>query len=194
MLILRFLLSLAFLILASGLDDWSRIVHAIGENKFEPELEQVSRHASALRNGIQNVLEPGGKGGWGYIARLRFSDGVTWAAKISEAQNRWHMEAAARVLHVIEHSCPDIPIPKIHGHLERLPNSTLIYYLSDWIDGHSLLDDNEYHVRSTGPNSYRFTIPEKTVTQLAEFFYNLTTCRIPFAKRMHPALHPVLTL
>ena len=187
--ILQFLSWLPFLILASGHEDdedWAEIGRAVDSRTFQPELDLISQHASALRNGIPNVIEPGGRGGWGYVAQLQFNDGVTWAAKISNTRNRRAMLQATSVLNVIARSCPGIPVPRVYAPVERLPNSSLIYYISDWITGDSLFNDPEYTMRSSGPSSYLFTLPEKTITQLTEFLYNLTTCRIPFAKCMNP--------
>ena len=48
---------------------------------LQPELNQIHRHASALRNGIKNTIEPGGQRGWGYVPKMRFSDGVTLCKK-----------------------------------------------------------------------------------------------------------------
>ena len=84
--------------------------------------------------------------------------------RIEEAQY-----GVAAVL-AVQRYCPNIPTAKLHGFGgEKLRN-----YFSEWIQGQTLHDkvDSNYILGTP------VQIPEKVVTSLAEFVFNLT-CPIP---------------
>lgn len=156
-----------------------RLYDAIGgRNQFVFELEQLSRHASVLRKGVNNTLIPVGEGSSGYVTRVQFEDGISWAAKVSENLDK-EAEQGVMALKAIEQYCAGIPAPRVHGELYDFGNSSFRYYFMDWIDGHSLQDTEEYVVNSPGPGEYEFTIPNPVIPQVAQFIHNLTTCPIP---------------
>jgi len=78
---------------------------------------------------------------------------------------------AIRALKLLHQYCPNIPTPKIKGYNQH----KIIYYFTDWIEG-SILEDR---VLRDPINVSVVRIPEKIITSLAEFVYNLTTCPIP---------------
>jgi hypothetical protein len=51
----------------------------------------------------------------------------------------------------------------------------LDHYFTEWVEGETLLE----WVLENNPSSTIIKIPERIVTSLAEFVYNLTTCPIP---------------
>jgi hypothetical protein len=149
-----------------------------GKDQFVFELEKLSLHASELRNGISNNLYPVWEGSSGYVTRLKFEDGVSWAAKISENLEK-EAEQGVMALKAIEQYCPGIPAPRVHGELYVFGNSRFRYYFTDWIDGHSLQDTQEYIMNPRGPGEYEITIPDRVIPQVAQFIHNLTSCPIP---------------
>jgi len=195
-----FLLGLRYTAATEGLDHetYSRLVVAAGgEEQFLDVLRSVSDHATSLRNGIKNVLEGSFVGAHGLVTQVKFEDGVKWAAKISKQRYLQIVREGLEALDAIKRHCPDIPTPKIHGQIECLANSTLIYYFMEWVEGVPLYEDPQFdvcsqHIPCGGGNSsivrYDITIPSLVVAQLAEFVYNLTTCPIPTAESRIPFL------
>ena len=121
-----------------------------GKDQFVFELEKLSRHASALRNGINTTLVPLGEGSSGYVTHVQFEDGISWTAKVSENFEN-ETEQGVMALKAIEQYCPGIPAPRVHGELYVFGNSSFRYYFMDWIDGHSLPDTQEYVMNYRGP-------------------------------------------
>jgi hypothetical protein len=97
------------------------------------------------------------------------------------------MQQALASVEAIETYCPGMSIPKFHSQVKPLSNSSLYYYIANWIEGYPLHYVVDY-VYTTFP-SYELTMPEKVVLQLAEFVYNVTTCPIFIEKRMDPLSH-----
>jgi hypothetical protein len=167
-----------------------------GEQQFNIEMENILQHASALHDGQQSVFESyGGPRGDVIIGRVRFEDNSSWAAKIyvNEYSLARRMEQALKSMQAIDNHCPGIPIPRVHGYFLRKPrtNSTLCYFLTDWVEGRLLLDAmpfEEPEPITVGADQGRLalnsTIPEKVALQLAAFAYNLTTCPIPAEERI----------
>jgi hypothetical protein len=160
-----------------------------GEEVFDGEIGKGLRHASSLCDGRQSVVEEYKRGRENVIiGRIRFDDDTSWAAKIFKS-NRYvyfSVSHAINSLRAIEQYCPNIAVPRIYGDSVNMSNGSTYYYLMDWIEGKSLVDE----LSSVGPdliddgtNSSHYqldvTIPEYVVRQLASFIYNLTTCPIP---------------
>jgi hypothetical protein len=162
-----------------------RIIHAVGsEEQLILEVEKIAVHASELRNGTDNVIQLANEGATGFVFRVTFADGVRWAAKVSESKQRLSMQQALTAVEAIETYCPDISVPKFHSRVEPLSNSSLYYYLTDWVEGDPLGYAMDY--KYTTFSSFEITMPEKVVLQLAEFVYNVTTCPIPIENCMGP--------
>ena len=109
----------------------------------------------------------------GFIAlvkRVTFEDGVKWAAKISEYARRGYIQQGLAPVQAIERYCPNIPVPRTHGTAQTCANSTFIYHF---------MDCQVIEYEDSGTLQRNITIPNQIITQLAEFVYNLTTCRIP---------------
>jgi hypothetical protein len=135
---------------------------------FEAEIKNVEAVASSFRNGIpaswvefktSNAL----------VAKICFADGVCWAAKI---QDRGHDDRAIQrgitAMILVGQHCPNIPINRYKG----WGYGKLHYVFTEWIEGKTLTDEVTL-------GSESFSIPDKVVSQVAEFVYNLTSCPIP---------------
>jgi hypothetical protein len=168
---------------AMSLEDivgWNEIVqpeHSVlqaigGIDQFEFEIKNVIIEASSVRNDMPASLVEFDHGGNALIAKICFADGICWAAKIMEngPLAKQVISSAAEALTLIERYCPDIPIAKFKGW--GTSQGKLLYYFTEWIEGKQL----SANVSDSGTT---FSIPEKVVTLLAEFVYNLTTCPIP---------------
>jgi hypothetical protein len=148
-------------------------------------LREISARASALRGGIGNMIHEMDlmEGAYGYVIQVNFHDGVQWAAKISSNVNRQFILNGIQATEVIETYCPGIPLPHYHGQIESIKDTELIYCFMDWIRGRPLAEIVRYHsLPAVVGMNYTFvetTIPRRTIRQLAEFVFNLTTCPIP---------------
>jgi hypothetical protein len=161
-----------------------------GRSQLDQEIGKIREYASTLRNDTPNYADHLSEGLHGFVLRLRFDDNTTWAAKI--AQNlTWQnndMRDAIRSLKSLERYCPHVPVPRVYGELGSLANGSLIYFLTDWINGTTLEDDPEcfgtpLNETVDGKILVSYTLPEMLVPQLAEFVYNVTTCPIPGNER-----------
>lgn len=145
------------------------ILHSVGgEEGFEVEVRNVVTEATSLRHGLfASVVDF--KASRGIVAKICFTDGICWAAKIARYPRGTIY--AIRALKLLHQYCPNIPAPNFKGYSEH----KLICYFTDWIEG-STLEDKVLE----GPiNVSAVKIPENIITSLAEFVYNLTTCPIP---------------
>jgi len=148
-----------------------------GVPELKAEIKVIMAEASSLRNGIslsETVhLEVGNDA---IVAKMCFEDGICWAAKMYENLpgsffNR-AVDYGTSAATLVQRYCPDIPINTPRGcGLHKLK-----YCFKDWIEGYTLA--HKCWVKRTGEGS-TIAIPPKTVTSLAEFVYNLTTCPIP---------------
>ena len=150
-----------------------RVLQAIGGiDQFEFEVKNVIIEASSVHKDIPASLVEFNHGRNALVAKICFVDGICWAAKMMENCS-WAepiISSAAEALMLIERYCPDIPIAKFKGW--GTSQGKLLYYFTEWIEGKRLYAN----VSDSGAT---FSIPEKVVTLLAEFVYNLTTCPIP---------------
>jgi hypothetical protein len=161
----------------------ARILDAAGgRTKFDLELEKVSAQASLLRNGTDNVIIPIGQGAYGFVSRVRFEDGVSWAMKIFENTTVSGAEQGIKSLNAINECCPEIPVPRVQGAVRPLGNTTLFYYFTDWVEGHRIDHDKDYELEFFDLGTYRLKFPEKVIIQYAELFYNFTACPIDNSK------------
>jgi len=109
------------------------------------------------------------------IAKICFTDGICWAAKISKILPRDRATAyGIEAMILVEDYCPNIPIGKLMGSFRN----KVRYYFTQWIEGRNLLDE-VFGSRVYARVGETFSIPKAVVTSLAEFVYNLTTCPIP---------------
>ena len=155
-----------------------------GEQQLPSIIKQIEQAASELRNSTPCSMDPKWlHGSFGMVAPVTFNDGVKWAVKVGEHDLDEMTVQAVNVAKAIERNCPAIPIPRPHGEIQWLENNTHMYHFMDWVEGTPLYEDPQYHANCSHPrnatDSVIFTLPEKTVIDLAEFIYNLTTCPIP---------------
>jgi hypothetical protein len=146
-----------------------------GLSQFAAVVDRILGHASSLRNGVSASLADFKTGGDAIIAKICFADDNCWAAKLLEHKPYTtvaSIRAAKKAMSLIEKHCPYIPIPRYTGFGQEDP---LLYYFSDWIEGDTLYDRLPFKVSKRRP----IELPNKVVTGLAEFVYNLTTCAIP---------------
>jgi len=148
----------------------SHLLHVVGgRQEFQEELMNAVAEASLLRNRMPASLVDL-KVGNRIIAKICFIDGICWAAKMVEILDYDRPTIhAIQALILVQRYCPVIPISKIKGCSER----KLRYCFTEWLEGKSLADELEFS-RNTS-----ISIPEKLVTSLAEFIFNLTMCPIP---------------
>jgi hypothetical protein len=153
------------------------------------ELSMISAYASSLHNGLNNSLDNEWlEGYFGVVIPLTFDDGTKWAAKIANDSD-W-IDSGINSMKALERHCPDIPIPRVQGEKQKFPNSRLVYYFMNWIDGVTLWDDTEAkftEMDDLSPTNecvtgYNVTLAEKAILDLAEFVYNITTCPIPVSE------------
>ena len=144
-----------------------------GKDQFQDELNEAITYASTWRDNIPASLVQIKVGGAaGVVAKICFVDGVCWADKI--LANHLRMEEAyygVMAISTVQQYCPNIPTAKFVGY----GRGKLGHYFSEWIEGQTLHDKMASNYT---PGTY-VKIPEKVVTSLAEFVYNLTTCPIP---------------
>src|SRR5208282_4223080 len=141
--------------------------------------------ASSLRNGIPASLV-GFRVSNAIIAKICFIDGICWAAKMGELSRDKRRATTYGIwaLRLIEEFCPTIPVPVLKGCNEH----KLLYCFTEWVEGKSLNDELSEWLRGKNevfgspiylPVGNTINIPDKVVTALAQFVYNLTTCPIP---------------
>jgi hypothetical protein len=116
------------------------------------------------------------------IAKICFPDDTCWAAKIQENTLPTVAADLAGIMSmgILEQVCPDIPSIRCRGD-GHTSSPAVLYTFTEWIEGKILQDwifsDMEINISSSNLSGVR--IPDKLVTSLAEFAYNLTTCQIP---------------
>jgi hypothetical protein len=160
-----------------------------GEEHLPSAIRQIKQAASQLRNGTPCSMDTKWlHGSYGMVAPMIFNDGMKWAVKVSEYELHLLIIQAVNVARLIEQNCPTIPIPRTHGEIQFLENNTHVFYFMDWLEGILLYRDPQYRAGSalyntttntTIDDSIVISLPEKIVTDLAEFIYNLTMCPIP---------------
>ena len=162
------------------------ILNAIGgRDEFESELRHIVAEASSLRDGVPaSVIEF--KVSKAIIAKICFSDDICWAAKMGEISPYKYRAVAygIRAMELVEEFCPTIPVAVLKGCNQH----KLLYCFTEWIEGNSLNDELSEWIEGKNevfgspiyvPVGGTISIPDKIVTALAEFVYNLTTCPIP---------------
>lgn len=145
-----------------------------GLSQFTAVIDRIVGHASSLHNGVSASLVDFETGGDAIIAKICFADNNCWAAKLLEHKSHTvaSIRAAKQALTLVEKHCPYIPIPLYRGFGQE---DHILYYFSDWIEGNTLDDGLPLKLSKRR----RIKLPNKVVTGLAEFVYNLTTCAIP---------------
>ena len=161
-----------------------------GAENYLSSIHQMEQAASDIRSGtpcyISNI-STWRYGAYGIVGLVTFEDGEKWAVKISA--DPLAASQGVNALKAIERHCPELPVPKIWGEIGFLVNKTYLFYFMDWLQGIPLYKDiqtyqntsEQYHrhTNQTSLPSMRITIHNKTITDLAEFRYNLTMCPIP---------------
>lgn len=143
-----------------------------GADQLQDEVNSAIAYASMLRNNIPASLVEMRVGGAGATAKICFIDGVCWADKM--LANPLRIEEAqygVAAVSAVQRYCPNIPTAKFHG----FGRERLRHHFSEWIPGQTLHEK----VASNYTRGTPIQIPEKVVTSLAEFVFNLTTCPIP---------------
>jgi hypothetical protein len=146
----------------------SQLLYAVGGRDEFQEVRNAVAEASLWRKGMPASLVEFSVGN-NIVSKICFIDSICWTAKMVEIIN-YHRPTihAIQALILIELYRPTIPVSKIKGRREH----KLRYYFTEWSEG--LLDELLDYPRNISIN-----IPEKVVTSLAEFVFNLTTCPIP---------------
>ena len=157
---------------------YDRLVRTMGGKKeFDNALKEISDYAMSLRGGIKNkyARTPPSQGAWGYVTKLTFEDGISWAVKLSESTKLEPMLSGIAAARAVEKYCPQIPVARFHGEAQNYRDSKVAFCLMDWVDAVHL----ECEFKPHSVYGWVTVMPKNTVTQLAEFIYNLTTCPVP---------------
>jgi hypothetical protein len=154
------------------------ILSAVGGVKeLKAELFFIMTEASSLRGGIStSKFVSLDVGRYAILAKICFEDGICWATKMYENRPGFYnrgIDHGILAMELVQKYCPDIPISTPRG----CGMHKLRYCFTDWIEGENLYD--RYFVKEESAEVQIIRIPEKVVTSLAEFIYNLTTCSIP---------------
>jgi hypothetical protein len=169
---------------------WDEISNVTTDAEFVEEMTKIASHASSLRDGNPYGYFVNYTAGYnGFVGRLCFEDDLCWATKISLQHTPYYttgMKHAVRSLEAITSFCPNVPVPRVHGHSIDVENATFCYYFMDWIEGRTLIHNfsriyTDLPQNRSIPGDYEanITISEGFIVQLASFVYNLTTCIIP---------------
>lgn len=134
-----------------------------------------SRNSTATTNAVHLEV-----GSYAIVSKVCFDDGNCWAVKMY--QNRpasifgRAIDFGASAADLLQRYCPHIPINTARG----CGVHKLRYCFTDWVQGETLFDRYFPSTTELAPmEKATITIPQKTVSSLAEFVYNLTTCPIP---------------
>ena len=143
-----------------------------GKDQLQDEVNDAIAYASTLHDNIPvSLVQMKAKGATGLVAKICFVDGICWADKMVANPLRIEEEFyGVAAVFAVQRYCPNIPTAKLQGYCR----GKLRHYFSEWIQGQTL-----DKVRSDNTLGASIKIPEKVVTSLAEFVYNLTTCPIP---------------
>lgn len=151
----------------------SHLIDAVGgRDEFAAEMKNMVKEASRLRDDIPASLVDF-RLSRTLIAKICFSDGGCWAAKILDSFTQETIDGISALM-MVHNFCPNIPVSQYKG----CSSKKLNYCFTEWKEGKSL----EEEVLGSIINHREETnikIPENVITSLAEFVYNLTTCWIP---------------
>ena len=148
-----------------------------GKDQLQDEVNDAIAYASTWRDNIPASFVQMKVGASGAVAKICFVDGVCWADKM--LANPLRIEEAyygVMAIFAVQQYCPNIPTATFRGYGQ----GKLGHYFSDWIQGDTLHDK----MKSNYTPGTSVKIPEKVVTSLAQFVYNLTTCPIPREESM----------
>jgi hypothetical protein len=141
-------------------------------------VDQISKLASSMRDGIGNSANPGrdGRGAFGSILRIAFDDGIKWASKVCPRRYYEALNHSINALTVLEKFCPHLPVVRAHGGIVAVESSNdFVFHFIDWVEG-----SHPYGNTTKSNNGlYEWSLPRNLIIQLAEFVYNLTTCPLP---------------
>jgi hypothetical protein len=150
-------------------------------SELKAEVIFIMNEASSRRN-VTSILKAVhlGVGPYAIVSKVCFNDGICWAVKMYENRPSSIFDRAidygTSAANLVQQYCPDIPINTPRG----CGVHKLRYCFTDWIEGETLFDRYFPITRQLQPSEQvTITIPQKTISSLAEFVYNLTTCPIP---------------
>ena len=152
-----------------------------GLRELKAEVIFIMNEASSRRNVPSTFnsvhLEVGA---YAIVSKVCFNDGICWAIKMYENRPASifgrAIDYGVSSANLVQRYCPNIPINTPRG----CSVHKLRYCFTDWVEGETLFDryfpDTEL---LASLEQATITIPQKIVSSLAEFVYNLTTCPIP---------------
>jgi hypothetical protein len=141
-------------------------------------VDQISKLASSMRDGIGTSANPGrdGQGGFGTILRVAFEDGISWASKVTLRRYYEALTHSVNALTTLEKFCPHLPVVRAHGGIVTVEsNHDFVFHFTDWVEG----SHPSVNYTKSENGLYEWSLPRNLVVQLAEFVYNLTTCPLP---------------
>jgi hypothetical protein len=149
-----------------------RLIQAAGSREaLNQSFHYITERASDLHGGVDSTFDLAGSGGWGVVLRINFTNGESWAAKLS--YERELLESGHDILWVIENKCPWVRAPRAHGEMQRLGDTEISFYFADWLEG-------TYWELPRGKmidlGVWEVPLPDNLLSQLTEFIYNVTTC------------------
>jgi hypothetical protein len=159
-----------------------RLVLAAGSQEaLDESFHYVSERATMLHGGMNNTFELVGSGKWGVVLRINFTDGESWAAKVSCTYSMF--SSGHTVLGLIGRVCPWVRAPRVRSEMERFGDSQLWFYFTDWVEGTSW--DASFSMIGVG--LWESRLPDNLLSQLTDFIYNVTTCPLePHEGMQHP--------
>ena len=152
-----------------------------GLRELKAEVIFIMNEASSRRNVTSTLnavhLEVGT---YAIVSKVCFNDGICWAVNMYENLPASifgrAIDYGTSAANLVQRYCPDIPINTPRG----CGVHKLRYCFTDWVEGETLFDRYFPKTNLLAPlEQATITIPRKTVSSLAEFVYNLTTCPIP---------------
>lgn len=154
-----------------------------GIDGFEIIMGDILAKASWARSGTPASLRALRMSRSAVIAKICFPDDTCWAAKIQKDNLATVVSdlAGIKSMVILEQVCPDIPSLRCRGYGRTSRPAAVLYTFTEWIEGKILYDwiDSDMEVNISRSNLSSIRIPDKLVTSLAEFAYNLSTCQIP---------------
>ena len=149
-----------------------------GLQGLKDEVIFILNEASSRRN-VTSILNAVHLevGTYAIVTKVCFNDGICWAVKMYENHPASIFDRAISygisAANLVQRYCPEIPINIPRG----CGVHKLSYCFTDWVYGETLFD--RYYPNTASSEQVTITIPQKTVSSLAQFVYNLTKCPIP---------------
>lgn len=133
--------------------------------------QYIAERASDVYGGVDSTFELAGSGAWGVILRINFTDGESWAAKLSYKKDL--LQTGWDILWVMGRNCPWVRAPRIHGEMEKIGDTEIFFYFADWVEGtHWQLPQG----KMIDLGVWEAPLPDNLLSQLTDFIYNVTNC------------------